>query len=143
MSPVAIGPYLVGPYAIGGSIVAVLVIVGLVVAWAFVRARRVVKIETPEEAADAAQAQLHGFAVAGAVVGADGQGALAVADDGRVAAVKRVGKRLAVREVAWRTVRATHEGILVETGDKMLGAVMLSRVDVLDIRRLAPKGVRV
>jgi hypothetical protein len=40
-------------------------------------------------------------------------------------------------------VRATHEGILVETGDKALGAVMLAQVDVLDIRRLAPKSVRV
>ena len=55
----------------------------------------------------------------------------------------KVGKRLAVREVAWRTVRATHEGILVETGDRMLGAVMLSRVDVLDIRRLAPRNMGV
>ena len=81
--------------------------------------------------------------MAGAVVGADGQGALAIADDGRVAAVKRIGKRLAVREVSWRTVRATQEGILVETGDRVLGAVMLAQVDVLDIRRLAPKSVRV
>ena len=129
--------------AIVGGVVAVVVLLLAGVGWTVVRARRIVKIETPEEAADAAQAQLRGFAVAGAVVGADGQGALAIADDGRVAAVKRIGKTLAVREVSWRTVRATQEGILVETGDKALGAVMLSRVDVLDIRRLAPKGVRV
>jgi len=130
------------PPIVGGVVAAVVVLLGAL-SWVVVRMRRVVKIETPEEAADAAQAQLAGFAVAGAVVGADGQGALAIADDGRVAAVKRIGKRLAVREVSWRTVRATREGILVETGDKVLGAVMLSRVDVLDIRRLAPKGVRV
>ncbi len=129
--------------AIVGGIVAVVVVLLAGLGWVVVRMRRVVKIETPEEAADAAQAQLAGFAVAGAVVGADGQGALAIADDGRVAAVKRIGKRLAVREVSWRTVRATREGILVETGDKALGAVMLSQVDVLDIRRLAPKSVRV
>ena len=141
MTPVAIGPILVGPAVIGGGVAIVLLIV--LAGWAIMRARRVVKIETPEEAADAAQAQLAGFAVAGAVVGADGQGALAIADDGRVAAVKRIGKRLAVREVAWRTVRATQEGILVETGDRALGAVMLAKVDVLDIRRLAPKSVRV
>ena len=129
--------------AIVGGIVAVVVVLLAGLAWAAVRMRRVVKIETPEEAADAAQAQLPGFAVAGAVVGADGQGALAIAADGRVAAVRRIGKRLAVREVSWRTVRATREGILVETGDRTLGAVMLAQVDVLDIRRLAPKGVRV
>ena len=129
--------------AIVGGIVAVVVLLLAGLGWAVVRMRRVVKIETPEEAADAAQAQLAGFAVAGAVVGADGQGALAIADDGRVAAVKRIGKQLAVREISWRRVRATQEGILVETGDKTLGAVMLAQVDVLDIRRLAPKSVRV
>jgi cytochrome bd-type quinol oxidase subunit 2 len=130
------------PAIVGGIAAAVMVVLaGL--CWIVMRMRRVVKIETPEEAADAAQTQLAGFAVAGAVVGADGQGALAIADNGRVAAVKRIGKRLAVREVSWRTVRATREGILVETGDRALGAVMLAQVDVLDIRRLAPKGVRV
>ena len=129
--------------AIVGGIVAVVVLLLAGLVWVVVRMRRVVKIDTPEEAADAAQAQLPGFLVAGAVVGADGQGALAIADDGRVAAVKRIGKRLAVREVSWRTVRATQEGILVETGDRVLGAVMLAQVDVLDIRRLAPKSVRV
>jgi len=129
--------------AIVGGIVAVVVVLLAGLVWVVARTRRVVKIETPEEAADAAQAQLPGFAVAGAVVGADGQGALAIAADGRVAAVRRIGKRLAVREVSWRTVRATQDGILVETGDRALGAVMLAQVDVLDIRRLAPKSVRV
>ena len=129
--------------AIVGGIGAVVVVLLAGLGWVVVRVRRVVKFETPEEAAEAAQAQLAGFAVAGAVVGADGQGALAIADDGRVAAVKRIGKRLAVHEVSWRRVRATREGILVETGDRALGAVMLAQVDVLDIRRLAPKGVRV
>ena len=142
MTPVAIGPYRIGAYGLAGiaAVVLLLVAIGL---WAMLRTRHVMKIETAEEAADAAQAYLPSFAVAGAVVGADGQGALAVAEDGRVAAVKRIGARLAVCEVAWRTVRATREGILVETGDRALGTVMLSKVDVLDIRRLAPKGVRV
>ncbi|KQM74369.1 hypothetical protein [Sphingomonas sp. Leaf20] len=132
MIPIAIVPYL-----IGGAVSAALVIAAGG-GWAIARRRRVNRIETPEEAADAAHAQLRDFAVAGAVVGADGLGALAIADDGRVAAVKRIGKRIAVREVTWRTVRATQEGILVETGDRAIGAVMLARVDVLDIRRLAP-----
>ncbi|MEG8053343.1 hypothetical protein QP185_08910 [Sphingomonas aerolata] len=137
MIPIALGP------AVIGAAVAALVASVSGIGWAAVRKRRVIRIETAEEAAEAAQAQLPGFAVSGAVVGADGRGALAVADDGRVAAVKRVGKRIAVREVTWRTVRATQEGILVETGDRTLGAVMLSRVDVLDIRRLAPRNIGV
>jgi hypothetical protein len=65
--------------AIVGGIVAVVVVLLACLGWVVLRMRRVVKIETPEEAADAAQAQLRGFAVAGAVVGADGQGALAIA----------------------------------------------------------------
>ena len=32
-------------------------------------------------------------------------------------------------------------GILVETGDSRLGDVTLAGVDVLDIRRLAPRGI--
>jgi hypothetical protein len=125
-------------YVVGG-IVAVVLLGGLGGVWMGVRGRRIVRIEDPQEAADAAQAQLRGFMVAGTVVGADGQGALAVANDGRVAAVKRIGKRLAVREVSWRTVRATREGILIETRDRAIGTVMLAQVDVLDIRRLAPR----
>lgn len=135
-------PIALGPAVIGAAVAALMASVGGI-GWATARKRRVIRIETAEEAAEAAQAQLPGFAVSGAVVGADGRGALAVADDGRVAAVKRFGKRIAVREVTWRTVRATQEGILVETGDRTLGAVMLSRVDVLDIRRLAPKNIGV
>ncbi len=135
-------PIALGPAVIGAAVAALVASVGGI-GWAAVRKRRVIRIETAEEAAEAAHAQLPGFAVSGAVVGADGRGALAVAEDGRVAAVKRVGKRIAVREVTWRTVRATQEGILVETGDRTLGAVMLSRVDVLDIRRLAPKNIGV
>ncbi|VXC72722.1 Cell division protein FtsK [Sphingomonas sp. T1] len=135
-------PIALGPAVIGAAVAALVASVGGI-GWAAVQKRRVIRIETAEEAAEAAQAQLPGFAVSGAVVGADGRGALAVADDGRVAAVKRVGKRIAVREVTWRTVRATQEGILVETGDRTLGAVMLSRVDVLDIRRLAPRNIGV
>jgi hypothetical protein len=71
--------------AIVGGIVAVVVVILAGAGWAIVRMRRVVKIETPEEVADAAQAQLAGFSVAGAVVGADGQGALAIASNGRQA----------------------------------------------------------
>ncbi len=106
--------------------------------WAWRTMRRPVRIESAEEVAEAAEASLHGFSVTGAVVGADGQGALATTGDGRVAAAKRLRRRLVVREVAWRDVRSTAGGILVETRDRALGDVALSGIDVLDIRRLAP-----
>lgn len=94
------------------------------------------RIASPEQAVEAAEGALPGFVVAGAVVGADGAGALAVAANSRVAAVAQQGKTIAVEEVAWRNLRATKEGMVVET--RRLGMVPLAGVDVLDIRRLAP-----
>lgn len=108
-------------------------------AWSLLRGREPERIENPEEAAAAAEATIAAFAVTGAVVGADGAGALAVAKDGRVAAVKRRGRRLVAREVSWRNVRSTAEGILVETGDRQIGEVRLAGVNALDIRRMAPR----
>ncbi|WP_374296058.1 hypothetical protein [Sphingomonas sp.] len=131
MSLVAIG---------AGSAAGIVVLAG--VGWLVVAKRRDPKVGTPEDAAAAAEGALSGFAVAGAVVGADGLGALAVATDGRVAAIKRRGKALAVREVPWTVVRATPEGIVVETGDGF-GRVSLAGVNALDIRRLAPKMARI
>lgn len=121
------------PAAVAGAVV---VLGGVGAGWRAIR--RPVRIDTPEEVAEAAEATLRGFAVSGAVVGADGQGALAMSGDGRVAAAKRLRRKLVVREVAWRDVRATAGGILVETGDRALGDVALAGIDVLDIRRLAP-----
>ena len=99
------------------------------------RRRRDRRVGSPEEVAAAAEAALSGFIVSGAVVGADGQGALAVATDGRVAAIKRQGRRLAVREIPWTRVRSTAEGIIAEVEGRF-GSVTLAGVDVLDIRRL-------
>ncbi len=107
---------------------------GVGIGW-LVRHRRDRRVGSPEEVAAAAEAALAGFAVAGAVVGADGQGALAVAQDGRVAAIKLQGRRIAVREIPWARVRSTAEGIVAEV-DGRFGPVMLAGVDVLDIRRL-------
>jgi hypothetical protein len=107
--------------------------------WRWARGRRHQRIGTPEDAAEAVEAALAGVRVAGAVVGADGAGALAVTDDGRVAAVRRLGARLIAREIGWRSVRSTAHGILIETDDPRLGTIALAGVDVLDIRRLAPR----
>ena len=100
--------------------------------------RRDRRIGSPEDVAAAAESALTGFTVAGAVVGADGQGALAVATDGRVAAVKLHGRRMVVREIPWARVRSTTKGIVAEV-EGGFGPVMLAGVDVLDIRRLAPR----
>ena len=124
-------PTLIAAAAFGA--VVVLVILGIVV-----RRARPARIDSPEAAASAAEAALPGFAVAGAVVGADGSGALAVSSDNRVAAIMPVGRRIVAREVGWHAVRATADGILVETGDRRHGSIALAGVDVLDIRRLAP-----
>ena len=69
--------------------------------------------------------------------------ALAIADDGRVAVMKRHGARIAVREVSWNALRSTPAGIVVETGERRFGSVALTGVNALDIRRLAPQLTRV
>ncbi|GAA3696018.1 hypothetical protein GCM10022268_03260 [Sphingomonas cynarae] len=117
------------------------VVLGLAMSlgWLWRRGRHGHRIGTPEDAAEAVEAALTGVRVAGAVVGADGTGALAVTDDGRVAAVKRLGARLIAREIGWRSVRSTATGILIETDDPRLGTIALAGVNVLDIRRLAPQ----
>ena len=102
------------------------------------RRRRDRRVGSPEDVAAAAEAALSGFTVSGAVVGADGQGALAVATDGRVAAIKLRGRRLVVQEIPWTRVRSTAQGIIAEAGGRF-GPVTLAGVDVLDIRRLAPR----
>lgn len=126
------------------ALIAALVGAGLVVSaaggWLVARRGAAMRIASPEEAATAAESALPGFVVTGAVVGADGGGALAVAVNGRVAAMARRGRRLLSREVEWRAIRSTAEGIVIETGDRHLGDVRLTGVDVLDIRRLAPAG---
>ena len=125
---------------LGGSLAAILVLAGI--CWGL-KLGRVERIASPEDAADAADQSLPGFDTVGAVVGADGSGALAVADDGRVAVMKRHGARIAVREVTWHALRSTPAGIVVETGERRFGSVSLTGVDALDIRRLAPQLTRV
>lgn len=111
------------------------------IAWRLLR-RRTTRIASPEEAAEAAEQALAGFDTQGAVVGADGGGALAVDRAGRVAVMKRDGKRMAVREVAWVALRSTAEGILIDTGERRLGEILVAGVDALDVRRLAPANLK-
>jgi hypothetical protein len=125
--------------AIGVGIALALVLAA--VAWRLTR-RGTTRIASPEEAAAAAEAALAGFDTQGAVVGADGGGALAIDRAGRVAVMARDGKRLAVREVAWGALRSTAAGILIDTGEKRLGQVLVAGVDALDVRRLAPADLK-
>jgi hypothetical protein len=125
---------------LASSLVAVLMLAAT--AWAL-KLGRDKRIESPEAAAEAADAALAGFATVGAVVGADGTAALAVDRTGRVAVCKRHGARVAVREVAWSAIRATGEGMRVETEERRFGAVTVTGVDALDVRRLNPQLTRV
>lgn len=124
------------PLAIGGGAVAAVALLGLVVM--AMRRVRPSRIDSPDIAATAVEQAIPGFSVAGAVVGGDGAAALAVTHDNRVAVVVPAGRRIVAREIGWQAVRATADGIVVETGDRRIGDVALSGVDVLDIRRLAP-----
>jgi hypothetical protein len=123
-------------WLIGGGVAAAVLLLAAA-GWALRRGRGG-RIGSPEDAVAAAEAALPGFVAAGAVVGADGLGALAVDGNGRVAAVKRVGRRIAVREVPWRAVRASPAGLVIETGERRMGQVRVAKVDALDVRRLAP-----
>jgi hypothetical protein len=123
---------------LAGSLAAILILAGLAWALKLGRAGHEGTVEDPESAARAAEEALAGFAAIGALVGEDRAAALVAGAHGRVAAIRRHGARLAVREVRWSQVRATFDGILVETGDRRFGAVTVTGIDVLDIRRLAP-----
>jgi hypothetical protein len=120
----------------GGGLAA-LVVAGAAGAWALRRRRKPpAPIETAEEAAFAAEAALAGFQVYSAVLATNGQGALAVGRENRVAVITRGRDGLAVREVPWKAVRATPYGLVVETGDG--GDVALAGIDSLEVRRLTP-----
>lgn len=120
---------------LAGSLAAALALAGVVRALRLGRDRR---IEAPEDVAEAAEAALGGFVTVGAVVGADGAAALAVDSGGRVAVCRRHGARIAVREVAWSAVRASPEGMVVDSGERRFGAVTVAGVNALDVRRLSP-----
>ncbi|KQM64251.1 hypothetical protein ASE75_09670 [Sphingomonas sp. Leaf17] len=122
--------------AIGGAVALSVVLAGGI-GWLALR-RRDRRIESPEVAAAAAETTLADFSAVGAIVGADGTGAIAVGADGRVVAMKRIGKAIAVHPVAWTTLLSTQAGIVIDTGDRRFGRVVLSGVDALDMRRLAP-----
>ncbi len=97
------------------------------------------RLTTPEQALSASAELLTDFAPVSAVLGDDGQAALIVGDGRRVAVLKVRGKGVVAREVEWRDVQATREGLRVATRDWRLGTILILGVDNLDVRRLAPQ----
>lgn len=75
-----------------------------------------------------AEAQLSGFEAERALVGSDGQAALVHGRDGSVALLKIHGTQVAARRLAEPAMRATGEGLMVDSGERRFGAVLLRGV---------------
>src|SRR4051812_44994166 len=106
---------------VGGSLAAILLL-ALVS-----RLLKLGESRIPDEAAAKRMAEdaLSGFVARAALVDANGAAALVLGSDD-IALVKRHGAKVAVRRMQrplWR--RASAEGVTIETGERMFGAVML------------------
>ncbi len=128
-------------WLLAGAALAAAILLGTA-AWWLVRRRATARMTAPDEAMRTAEQSLAGFAALSAVVGDDGQAALVFGEGLRVAVLKVKGQRTAAREIVWRDVRATGDGLVVATGDWRLGSVLIGGVDNLDVRRLAPQLTR-
>lgn len=124
----------------GGALAAVLVLGIVALALRFRRSERTLVEEA--DALRAADEAVAGFAALSAVIGSDGRAALVFGEDRRVVVLKAHGARIAARVIDWDAVRAIAGGMLVETNERRFGAVTLSGIDALDVRRLAPQLTR-
>ncbi|WP_028967253.1 hypothetical protein [Sphingomonas phyllosphaerae] len=93
-------------------------------------------IHTVDEAIAAVAEALPGFAAFDAAIGDDGRAALTIDPTGRLALVVARGARVRAREVQWPMLRLIDGGVLIETRDRRLGAVVLNRLTAVDMRRL-------
>ena len=121
------------PIAIAAS--ALVVLLAGAVGWLF--GRRRVRLRDPEAVMVDAADRLAGFDPVSAIVGDDGNGALTVAADGRLALLSAARGRPLIREIGWNVVRATATGIEVRPARGR--PVLLAGVNALDVRRLAPE----
>lgn len=80
------------------------------------------------EAMREAEAQLSGFEAERAVVGSDGQAALVHGRDGSIALLKMHGTRVAARRLASPRIRRTGEGLIVASGERRFGDVLVRGV---------------
>jgi hypothetical protein len=117
---------------LGGSIVAILLLAGVA------RMLRLgeSKIATAADARRFAEEALVGFEARHALVGQDGNAAL-VAGTGAIAVLKRHGAQVAVRRLLPPLrIREAVEGVTVETGERLFGAVTLLGVLPIDVEVL-------
>jgi hypothetical protein len=98
------------------------------------RAHRMMR--SVDEAIEAVGVALPRFAAFDAVIAEDGRAALVIDTTGVIALVLVRGARVRARVIEWAMVRQTHAGILVETGDRGFGDVLLAGVSAIDVRRL-------
>ncbi|HSI18850.1 MAG TPA: hypothetical protein VK980_13845 [Sphingomonas sp.] len=117
---------------LGGSVVAILVLAGIARMLRLGESR----IATAADARRIAEESLAGFEARHAIVGTDGCAAL-VAGNGTIAVLKRHGAQVAVRRlVPPLRVREAVEGVTVETGERLFGAVTLLGVLPVDVQTL-------
>lgn len=117
---------------LGGSIVAILLLAGVA------RMLRLgeSKIATAADARRFAEEALVGFEARHALVGQDGNAAL-VAGNGAIAVLKRHGAQVAVRRLLPPLrIREAVEGVTIETGERLFGAVTLLGVLPIDVEVL-------
>ncbi|MBO9621609.1 MAG: hypothetical protein J7500_02745 [Sphingomonas sp.] len=82
-------------------------------------------IEGEAAAIREAEAQLSGFEAERAIVGSDGQAALVHGRDGSLALLKQHGTQVAVRRLAATAVHPTPDGLLVASGERRFGDVLV------------------
>jgi len=94
------------------------------------------RITDATTAAGFAEGALAGFRAGRALVGTDGAAAL-VAGDAGIAVLKRHGARVAVRRlIPPLRLRVAVEGVTVDTGERLFGAVTLFGVTEDEVRAL-------
>ncbi|WP_394653008.1 hypothetical protein [uncultured Sphingomonas sp.] len=123
---------------LGGSLVAVLLL-AWIARWLRLGESKITDATT---AAQFAEGALAGFHAGRAVVGTDGAAALVAGDTG-IAVVKRHGVKVAVRRlIPPLHLRVSVEGVTVETGERLFGAVTLFGVTELEVRALEAEAGR-
>lgn len=123
---------------LGGSLAAVLLL-AWIARWMKLGESRISSATT---AAEFAEAALAGFHAGRAIVGTDGAAALVAGDTG-IAVVKRHGARVAVRRlIPPLHLRVAVEGVTVETGERLFGAVTLFGVTEPEVRALEAEAGR-
>ncbi|CAN5387468.1 hypothetical protein BH10PSE14_BH10PSE14_36070 [soil metagenome] len=117
---------------LGGSIVAILLLAGVARMLRLGESR----ISSAADARRFAEEALAGFEARHALVGQDGNAAL-VAGNGTIAVLKRHGAQVAVRRLLPPLrIREAVEGVTVETGERLFGAVTLLGVLPVDVEVL-------